>query len=148
MRSFLQSNQAVESLLRGAFSDAVTTSAVRAQPDFLAAGEYYLPTSAIDAIRKSIAAGEARIGCGSDSQSISHQEVLANLARSQAVAVASSRGFEANLQRRRALARFGLLLGGIDASASDPTSELTPDITFRPASLIAGTDVMLLSAEG
>lgn len=148
MRDCLQSSRAVERLLEGAFSDALTTNSVRVHPDMLAASEYYLPKQVLAGILQHITAGEDRIGAGSDSESISLQTVLADFARSQAVAPTSSRGFVANLQRRRALARFALLLAGMDPSAPDRASDEVPDLTYRPVTLVAGTKIVELSSDG
>lgn len=142
--SWLRSPYAVEGLLEGA-SSSVTVNAVRDRIDSLAAGEYYIPKSTRAGIRRVIGSSEAAIGIGENVTPDGHQNTLSNFVRAHSLSVASSPAFAADLERRRALARFALLIAGLDRDSEGDGTGVSPDLQYRPNELAPGTQVVEIS---
>jgi hypothetical protein len=137
---WLATDRAVESIVFGSLDPDLAREAVRASDGYLVSEwEYFVPESARRDLRRRVREFESLVGA-SLLESGSKAGLLTALSLEQALGVSSSPSFFADLQRRRALARFALALPRLDPKAS---GEVRADPSYRPDVLIPGTLVRL-----
>jgi len=137
VKAWLRSSTALEEILAASLVRSSTRQTVSLSPESLSDMEYYMLQTLRPVLRRQLEA-DAKIAPSASGDDPGR--LLRTLTRGQAESATASPAFAEELERRRALAQFGLV---VDSMANSPLpGSLLADPSFRPKHLPKGTLVI------